>query len=601
VIRQSIDAEQPEGERAAMHRAAADLLALTGASRDEIAAHLLQCPPNSDEWVVERLAEAARSALNDGAPDVAVTYLDRALEEPPADDVPVLSLLGSALLVADIFRAPHVLSDVARRSADPEERLLALRRLVYAHVQTGNLMGAADTCDEAVAVAGSSHRDVVLDLEAQRWFMVSAARGRDPETSRRITEVAGGLQGRSPGERVARQALAVERFFDCAPIAEVVELALPFPADPVWDIEGMASTIPTAAAKMLGWASQWPPARQAFARWTEAMHRQGRVLSVSIGNSFLSEVDRLSGRLREAEAEARTAWEIASVSAGFSTYMWSAMMNLGAALLARGDVEGFVSLTEGFELGLGPMDVPLNPWPIELRAHLRWEQGDLDGAAEDLLALGESLERMGLQNPAYPTWRQDAVEVLAALGRTAEASPIIETAHERACRFGVPHVVGTVLRARATLEPRRQNVATLRESVAQLEHAGPPHELARSELALGAALRRAGDRSEAQVRLQRALELAHSCGAGGVDRRARDELASIGIRPRRPVRTGIDALTASEMKIAKLAAGGLTNKEIAERLFVGLRTVETHLTHVYEKLAIHGRRQVAKALREDPD
>ncbi|MGZ8666587.1 MAG: response regulator transcription factor, partial [Solirubrobacterales bacterium] len=94
-------------------------------------------------------------------------------------------------------------------------------------------------------------------------------------------------------------------------------------------------------------------------------------------------------------------------------------------------------------------------------------------------------------------------------------------------------------------------------------------------------------------------ELAHSCGAGGLASRARDELASAGSRPRSVFRTGVDSLTASELRTAKLAAKGLGNVEIAQQLFVTRKTVEKHLGNAYTKLEIASRKELPAALERN--
>jgi DNA-binding CsgD family transcriptional regulator len=132
-------------------------------------------------------------------------------------------------------------------------------------------------------------------------------------------------------------------------------------------------------------------------------------------------------------------------------------------------------------------------------------------------------------------------------------------------------------------------VATLAETTARLEHA---HSL----VELGAALRRTGDRWAAREPLRAGLELAHRCGALPLDERARIELAASGARPRKAVRSGVEALTPSELRVARLAAGGRTNREIAQELFVTVKTVEFHLRHCYQKLDIARRNELADAL-----
>jgi DNA-binding NarL/FixJ family response regulator len=92
------------------------------------------------------------------------------------------------------------------------------------------------------------------------------------------------------------------------------------------------------------------------------------------------------------------------------------------------------------------------------------------------------------------------------------------------------------------------------------------------------------------------LDLARQCGARALAAVARAELAVAGAKPRRDAFRGRDALTASEVRVARMAAEGQANREIAQALFVSLRTVETHLTHAYQKLAIDSRDALPQAL-----
>lgn len=136
----------------------------------------------------------------------------------------------------------------------------------------------------------------------------------------------------------------------------------------------------------------------------------------------------------------------------------------------------------------------------------------------------------------------------------------------------------------------------LREAVAVLEASPAKLELARALVDLGVALRHASERSAAREPLRRGLDLAHRCGATVLAGRARDELVVAGGRPRRLLLSGVDALTASERRVAQLAATGLSNREIAQALFVTTRTVEVHLTHAYRKLGIRTRQELPRVL-----
>jgi DNA-binding CsgD family transcriptional regulator len=123
-------------------------------------------------------------------------------------------------------------------------------------------------------------------------------------------------------------------------------------------------------------------------------------------------------------------------------------------------------------------------------------------------------------------------------------------------------------------------------------------EHARALADLGAALRRAGCRAEAREPLRAGLDLAHRQGAWALAERARTELVASGARPRRVLLSGVDALTPSERRVADMAAAGRTNREIAQALFVTARTVEGHLTHVFQKLGLESRAELPRALAD---
>jgi DNA-binding NarL/FixJ family response regulator len=153
-------------------------------------------------------------------------------------------------------------------------------------------------------------------------------------------------------------------------------------------------------------------------------------------------------------------------------------------------------------------------------------------------------------------------------------------------------VSGAVCAGPEGVEMLRQAVATLADTRARLEHA---HAL----VELGTALRRANQRKEAREPLREGLEIAHHCGAIPLEERARTELAATGARPRKAVFSGVESLTPSELRVARLAAAGRTNREIAQSLTVTEKTIETHMRHVFQKLDVGWRTELASALDAD--
>ena len=162
-----------------------------------------------------------------------------------------------------------------------------------------------------------------------------------------------------------------------------------------------------------------------------------------------------------------------------------------------------------------------------------------------------------------------------------------ELAGSRALR-----ILGLIEGGDEGIELIREAVAVLEPSLARLEHA---YALAN----LGAVLRRGNQRAEAREHLRQALELAQRAGATLLAEHTHEELIATGGRPRRVELTGAAALTPSERRIAAMAAEGLSNREIAQALFVTLRTVEMHLSNAFRKLGISSRTQLSAALAAD--
>jgi len=195
-------------------------------------------------------------------------------------------------------------------------------------------------------------------------------------------------------------------------------------------------------------------------------------------------------------------------------------------------------------------------------------------------------------------WRAEAALVQALLGDTREARRLAGEQLELARAFGRPRprTLGISLRACGLIEAGAAGLGLLGEAVKTLERSQSPLELARALSDYGAALRRAGRRVQARVQLERALDVAHHCGARRIANQARSELIAAGAKPRRDAITGRDALTAAELRVARLAAEGLTNREIAQALFITTKTAKGHLSHVYRKLDVTRRGQLADAL-----
>ena len=189
---------------------------------------------------------------------------------------------------------------------------------------------------------------------------------------------------------------------------------------------------------------------------------------------------------------------------------------------------------------------------------------------------------------------------LHQLGRDAEAAALIEKELDFARVWGAPVGIAVSLRTLGLVTGGPAGLAMLEEAVEILEPTPARVEHARALVEYGAALRRSKRRIEARERLREGVEIAHRLGALALVAQANDELAATGARPRKVVQTGLETLTASERRVAQLAAEDMSNKDIAQALFVTVKTVEVHLSSVYRKLDISSRRQLAPTLAVEP-
>jgi DNA-binding CsgD family transcriptional regulator len=230
------------------------------------------------------------------------------------------------------------------------------------------------------------------------------------------------------------------------------------------------------------------------------------------------------------------------------------------------------------------------------RGRLRAAQGRLEEALGDLLECGRRCRRLRVPTLGGGSWRSEAALVHAALGDADAARRLADEQLELARAFGRPRMLGASLRAGGLVAGGDAGRALLAEAVQTLQDAQAPLELARALTDYGAALRRAGQRIMARGALERGLDIAHHCGARRIAAQARDELITTGAKPRRDAISGRDALTPGELRVARLAIEGLTNREIAQALFVTAKTVDTHLGHAYAKLDISSRRDLAAAI-----
>jgi DNA-binding CsgD family transcriptional regulator len=190
------------------------------------------------------------------------------------------------------------------------------------------------------------------------------------------------------------------------------------------------------------------------------------------------------------------------------------------------------------------------------------------------------------------------VEAAIRSGRGDEARDFLDRYHTVAERSGRPSALAPALRCRALFDSADGPFEEALREHARWENR---FELARTQLAYGERLRRRKQRAAARVQLRNARAGFEKVGAAVWAERARTELQATGERARRRDPSTLDVLTPQELRVARLVATGLTNREVGERLFLSPKTIETHLGHVFRKTGVRTRAELAHKFRDSPD
>ncbi|MGO1057063.1 helix-turn-helix transcriptional regulator [Crossiella sp. CA198] len=598
VVREAVLADLGPVARTALHARAAVELAAANAPADRVAAHLAQAPRGTLPEAAAVLRKAAVALLAAGDARTATAHLTRAVDEDP-DDPALRAELGRALLrTGEAARARDELRAAAVGLPDAE--LVAAAASATAVVDGPGV--AIAELEAAIRARPAGDRDVGrLHLEAR----LAVIRSFLPEERRRSSEHLRGyasLPGGTPDERTLLGLLAQMGRYEVAPAAEVAATASRALANGAYFDDATGST-----EAMVAWvvallalisADGTEPARREIDRARLRVRAHGSPVEFAmVANAALF----LNWRLGEVTAmEAESEGALAAITCEDPVPHVIALRATGThfsayAALERGDLAAATAALDRFEAE-HPDRPRLMPtiWLHEPRALIALGHGDPRQARAQALRQRDLMLAAGLDPPTIP-WRAPAVRAAMLLGNTGEALELAAEQLVIARGWGASTEVGAALRLLAHADPDRR-LDLLTESIAMLETGPARLELARSLVDLGEALRVARRRGDAREVLHRGIDLAADCGSAALRQRAVEALEALGDRPRRPMFAGPGALTASERRVAGLAAAGRANREIAQELFVTPKTVENHLGRIYTKLGIAGRRDLAQAL-----
>ncbi|HEX5608656.1 MAG TPA: AAA family ATPase [Solirubrobacterales bacterium] len=600
LVRNAIYADMTVGERADSHARAASLLRTRNASPERIATHLLACEARGEEAAAETLVAAAEWALATGAPRSAIAYLTRALAEPPPPD---LRLKVLELLLASGFRAgdytvgaaiePEVRSEMERdrsllkRWALPLTQCLALG---------GRFEDAASVLKDAAEVAlADGDLERAFQLEAQLSTMALLV------PSVQTVDLEPYLDQVDPDSPSGRLAAAMEvRSAGVSGVgddaADAAERALGregiiFAEEP--DPIASMLTVPILVA-----ADRMDEARLGAERALAIARERGALPGITVGLCLNGYVAWGFGDLLAAEADLNQAVEVSRLAGVAPTTLLYTTM-LVEIRTERDELDAAEALLQSIGMATGPIpDSALFAMMGYTRGHLRFERGEFEQAIEDFRSVSPSVG-LGYGPTTLIGAGSFTARALLSLGEQARARELVDGLMAPAQRWGSPTVVATALRTKAAVQGGAEGIALLEEAVAK--QAEVPKRLfqARTLLDLGEALRREGHRAQAREPLREAFALTRQCGATRLAKRAHAELEATGETLRRYTPIGVESLTPSERRVAELAASGMTNRQIAQSLFVTVKTVEAHLSAAYDKLDISSRGQLPGVLGGD--
>ena len=321
----------------------------------------------------------------------------------------------------------------------------------------------------------------------------------------------------------------------------------------------------------------------------EEARATGDLSSITYALGHLVHIYLWQGQLAQGRAYAEEHFEVA-LQGELQSQETQARYNLGLAMAYQGQLD------EASRVLLGVLEAEgTNPWIVH-RVHavlgfVALSRNDATSAAEHTDAWHQALTDMHFGEPGYSRSHLDHVCALVEAGRTADAATFCDELSEQATRSGRESAAAVVLTGRAMIEAHAGRMtAALEHSASALswyDTSPLRFDRARTLLIAGRISRRAKAKSDARALLLEAEREFASFGATAWEAQAAAELARVNVRPSAP-----SELTETERLVAQLAASGLSNKEVADRTFLAVKTVEANLARVYRKLGIRSRAEL---------
>ncbi len=591
LIRSAVEASISPLVRGHAHRRAATILRESGSPAEMVAAHLLHSPAEDDPGAVEMLRAAAGKALASGSAKSAVHLLKRALaERPPREErAELLAALAQAEALEGTPGASERLTEAIELTENPTLRARFTLAQSQAHYARGDYREAADVILQAVTGVELDDLELGTQLDAAYISAASLIPDLAGDASARRQRLVDQLHDPpSAGQRAALAHVALQAALLGEPGPVVRQLA-----DVAWSDGALLGCEPSepVSLPLLTGALLFADELERNVDICNAALKQGSPLAFATASCCRAWPLYAQGRIAEAIADAQAGLD--------APQQWHMIRTAYGALASCHIQRGALEQAER-TLAVVEDEAPGSvryPFLLEVRAQLRLAQNRPTEALKDAVRSGQWFQSdFAATSPGVTTWRSTAALVHIALGERDRAEELASEELAEARRVGITRAVIRDLRVLGLAAGGERGIELLAEAVRLGDGHAKRLEHVHALVDLGAALRRANQRAAARAPLRRGLDLSQRGGATALAARAEAELAATGARARHLILTGLESLTPSERRVADLAASGLTTREIGTTLFVTPKTVEYHLRHIYQKLDVSSRAQLADAL-----
>jgi DNA-binding CsgD family transcriptional regulator len=589
VVQDGVEESMTAEERERLHVQAVHLLHGSGYTAEQVAAQLLAVTAPQGRWATEVLRAAAGTALRRGAPEIAARYLRRALLDTSPDGEDRARLLVDLATVErqfDMRTSIRHITHALPLLASARDRAGAVVRLAPALLGDASpvirslIRQVYDDLGEADQLPGAD-RELKLRLEARVRHLDYTDPAELADALRRLE----GLGAEPPVDTPAERELLAMLLMGATLTTRVPAAAVAAAAERILEREPASPSHVHTGLPMLVTALAAAESTERLVPWLEMCHdhasRQGAVIEQALIRAEQSVVAVFTGRLADAR---RAAWDALELGAlDWNTADSTTVIALAGVAAAAGDVDLAGAVLDSCRHETNACLVSV---PHLLRGSLAMAKGDLRAALEHFQECGRHTVRSGWRNPVLSPWRSITSDLHRRLGDLDTAREIAEEDCRRAAEWGAPSALGRAKRLLGDAIEGDAGILVLRESVEVLEGSVNRLELARSLLRLGARLRDKGD-PEAAEHLRRCHELGLELDDQALAERTGPDVT---------VGNGHRSLTKTELRVARLAAEGHTNHDIAQFLGVTRRAVEKHLTSSFRKLGVRRRTELVGAV-----